>query len=567
MGFWQDIINKLRGRSDQTDVLINGVLSKDKQQHMEFLLQRARDFMPNPTNGTYEDEIATRMEYLKGSMQEDMISVLKQRYKETHHDFDFEQLNLNLYQRWILNKAKLFSGQSRLFLVDQDDKEVDDEAQDTFQDIIRKGRILSSFKYADRVNRACHRAGVKAQWDDRRKCATVSVWSPNMVFIVPDPMYWWDADRAIAQLFKTVSDEGVNNTLNSRYEVWALREQEAAQATGETTVHMSTNGFVDTTYRNNDQAVNPFVDPETSKSIYPMVWWQDDAEQSLYTMDDEDALSIPRAMNAHLTDWCLALKYNLFPGAVLEHVAGSSATVPSKITVSAREMLDLPEGTTYKPIPTDFDPNLALGALTTLVSLGCLVQGQNPQTVLKEGAPPESGRALILRDKEMFEDRDDQIEIQRPQIEETGRRVIIVHNTYAQGENGKPIDLKKYRVRWEPGEVQMPIDPGEVSARYQAEIPAGVSTAVDWRMERYGESKEEAAEKVKANLEENRKANEAKMVNIPPVPGQPAAGVDAFTRARMMRQKGKPNGLPKDDQDPEDPKAPFAKKGKAPLDA
>lgn len=513
-GLFEDVTSSV-------NAIMRRMLSIENGEDIDQAIQIARDYMPDGSNYSYEQEMSNRVDYYLGSMQSDMSEVIKRRFPDGYKDLIDEQVNLRLVRRLTLNKAKVFTDQGEVYLEGPDGKRADpdDPNEITFQEIAKKARLWSAFQQADVYTQLCHRAAVKPWFDHWRKTARMSIFPPHLVYIVPNDMHEYDADRAWVQIFTRVSADGYNS-YNQRYEVWAIWVDEDGNYHTDHYIYDTKYGRI----KLNPNDENPFVDPENDRPIYPMVWWQDDDVAQIYMYGDEDMLTMNRMINSGLTDLNNNIHFQAFGIPVYTMDDDAVGSPPPMRPLNPRKVVDLPKGLDLEFRSPDLDIEQVSSFWQFMVKLESLIDGQSPTALRVEGREAASGYALEIENMPLKEHVARLRPIMVPYAEETARRLIIVHNTYAP-EHGLDTVADGYTPRVEPGEIQVPVNPEEQGRVYAAEIAADVSTPVDWRMARYDETREAATASVAANTAYNKEQASLSMPEINPAfredPGEP----------------------------------------------
>lgn len=463
----KNMVRTLRGSGD------------DETKNIKALWEVANKWKPRLTLTSYDKEIDDRILFYSGSMQSDTEEFLKKRYKETFKDMALQQINLNIVEHKIKEKAQVFCSRSTFSLQD-----ASGDQQALFEKILEDAQIHVILKELDRRVTLCHRYAAKAYWDGAEGRARVTLFAPNTVGIVPDPDRHWDANSALAQIFRIPGSDGIFS--NPRYEFWSIVDGE--------TMHVEATDKGTNTYENNDDAIIPFVDPTNGRPIYPMTWFADDASPCIYELGDEDFLTVNRAVNCQYTDFTHAMKYRMFGVNYASMAQGSTADFPAKTVIAPNEVLILPSGATVGQMSNNMPITEIHESIKALIGLD-LMLAVGSASAIREGGT-ESGYAIKLRNRKIIEHRQDMIEIYRPKVVELVRKICIVHNTYNQA---NPINITNAQINWVPGDTEISQDDDALGLRYSQEIINNVSTAIDWRMERYGEDRRTAEAAVRAN--------------------------------------------------------------------
>ena len=411
--------------------LFNG----ERKQNLQELIELSQRWQPSPGNDDYSfhDEMQNRMLYLVGSMQADMQDVLEKQFPQMHDYIRKEQVNLPLVKNEFEQRARVFVNAGQLYLRDSNGDRVDSPEFDQF---IKDSRLWSSFKQVDRYTQILQRAMFKPWWDRRQNRVRISIWPQHQCFIVPNTENaWFSVDDAFAVLFQLPGVDGLASTY-PRYEVWGYRTEAAADSTGNDTIHFVTDGQMD--YKINEDDINPFIDPRTGDPMYPFVWWQaDDSSTDLYSLGDEDTLTVNRTLNLGLTHLQYAIKMKSY--GVWAHTKAENGTDLGVQVMFPNTIADLVAGARLENIATNLPINDVWNYYKELIGQASLLRGLPSYAVRADSGGPESGYALKVRSRPLTEHRENMIEIYRPYVIESVFRAAVVHNTYADYQ--VPLDL------------------------------------------------------------------------------------------------------------------------------
>lgn len=492
MSLWSSIVEKI----------VSELFRDERRFNVQEFLSESDKHKPStsgPLSYSYRTEMENRLDYLRGAMQEDMEDELERRFPKTHDEIKKEQLNLKIYRRQIAEKAKVFVETGEFWLSDEQGEKIDDP---NFDDMIAEARVMLNLKSMDQRTRACHRTVVKAWWDSRREHARVSVWTPNLVHVIPstEPGHEWDIDRALVVGFERLGEEGINDT-DKRYEIWGYRPDEIAEATGAATLHfMAQSNTSKPDHRYNDGDVNPYVDPRSGDPMYPFVLFADDDETQMWVIGDEDALTVNRAVNSGLTDIRQILHCQAF--GVWVHTMGDGAQEFGNHTLSPGRVYDLQPGASLANVAPELKCSEVWEFWKSIVDASDKLENLSASVIQRDDAAPESGRALKIREKPQMDERKDMIGIYQEQVEEFLYRLCVVHNAHC--EPSKRINLDRCWPRWNAGEPEIPSDPQEVIDVAMKEKTMQAATAVDYLMAKQGLDRDEAEKLVRENAEFNR---------------------------------------------------------------
>lgn len=476
-------------------------------QTAEQLVAIAGGWMPQLGNGkTFTQEMSDRICYMHGSMWGDMDQVLQTRFPQTYQYIKDQQLNLNLYARIVNSKAKVFYGQgNRFYLIDEQQKELSpgDPSQIKFNDMLKRGRWMAACKTADRYVQALTRCLVRPWWDERNACVQFSVWPQHMVYWVPCSAAYYSADDCLAVLLK-MPGRGTLSSSDARYEVWAKMKFEdrwrsllirigsqMVSGKGDDS-KPDRQWYLDPINETNE---NPFVD-EDGEPIYPFVWWQGDGLNQLYNAGSEDALTVPRQLNAGITAMNHSLHYNSDPIGYWEPTVNAPSGNPPAVAVMGPGTTI--DGGEYRPAfaHPEYDGKQVLGIWKDIIDTAVQMDIGTSTGVVQEDAAAESGLSVQIKRQPLYEYRRDMIDIYRPYVLETLRRAIIVHNYYAETE----ADEIRGTPCWEPGDIVDVQDKDAEARQWAIKIETGAATVVDQVMHETGMDEKQALTKVVENL-------------------------------------------------------------------
>ena len=515
---------------------------------IQAVLDIANKWRPSPQNYSFSEEMEARENYLLGSMQGDMLDVLRRRFPRRYDRIMKEQVNLQLYRAIINAKAKTFADVGEMYLADEAGNKVDGPGAEAFADMVERGQFWAALKDADRYTQALSRAVVELTWDDRRACVVPNVWSQRLVHVAPNPMRYWSLDDAYVVAFEMPSEDGLLST-ERRYKTWVKVKTDTGWESAHYLVGSqaikdadgnATRSWYSDTYDGNADAKTPFLDERTGEPVFPFVLWKPDLVCSLYWLGNEDALTINRMLNSALTDLNWNAHFHAHPIGSWEPTSGeTTGKPPANVTFSPEDFV---EGGDWKPVFTspEFDPEPVRAMWDYLLRMDSALDGNSPIAMLTEGGP-ESGYALKIRNLPLTEHRQNMIEVYRPHVIETMRRAIMVWNTYAPEYGLATIEGEPC---WEPGQIEPPRDEEADARVWQLKIQKNVSTAVDWRMSETGEDREMAEAAIRENAELNKELAEL---------GIAATLMGAGSPFGAPAQPGKPPAPPSvDDEQDED---------------
>lgn len=507
--------------------IIKRLMESEMRSNVEDAISYAKDWQPTLDNGeSFESEMEARTAYMQGTMWGDMADIIADRFPQTHDKIEAQQLNLSLFKRMVEAKARAFYGKgTRLYLEGENGEELpaEDKNQQAFQAMIEKGRILTALKDADKYTQALSRCVLKLWWDPRAKEVSATVWPQHKVYWVPDSTYYWSPDDCPAVLFELPGRNGLGAT-DKRYEVWA----KALEGSTWRTIHFRTGKEEVTTKdkngektewrwyeeRINDEDTFPFTDEETGEPVYPFVLWSSDTQMTIYNIGSEDALTVPRQINAAFTDLNHSLHYNANPiSQWVPTRPDVNSTPPAQIVVGPGQLIQGGDWKIEFAYP-QYDANMIQQVWSNITDMAIQMDIGTSSGVIKEEGSVESGLALAIKRQPLYEYRQDMIEIYRPHVIETLKRAIMVHNTYSEDKIiGVPC--------WEPGDVVDTQDKDAEAKMWILKIEKNLATPVDWLMAETGMDREQAEERIKQNVEENRTLREDSQITPPMIPGTP----------------------------------------------
>lgn len=504
MSILQRIKQMFGSDASSPELVVRDTMSGLYKLNVAACLTASDRWKPSLTMTTFRTECIRRLQYLRGSMQADMLEVLRRRFPHTYQDIEHEQVNVRLYAKIIEDRAKTFIG-SRYHLVGHDGSVAppDSQSAKVFQKMLDSGNFEAVFRDADRQIHAIHRLAVVLRYDRSKQCVRPMVWPQHLVHWVPDPDLYYSPDAALGVLLEVASDRGINDIDSARYEVWATIDGEDGAKGIHYYTGRSADKYYDQPVSGNESRENPYVDPRSGRPMYPIVWWQADNEPSLYWLPDEDALTIPRLLNSALTDINWGMHYGQHPIISWETQAGAENAVPPPRTEVGPGRAITVAGLHPRFTHPGYDPRPAMDLWGTLADLEAKIGGGVPVSVFKESGAPESGYALRIRNLPLEEHRAEMISVLRHHVEETLYRACVVWNAYNQDK----IDLSQYSPSWVPGSPKPPEDESTAATTHAAMVEAGIESKIEWRMAVMGESEDEARRAIE-KIEQEKGRNE-----------------------------------------------------------
>lgn len=496
------------------ELVVKNVMTGLYQLNINACIEASNKWKPTLTLSSFADECSTRLDYLRGSMQGDMLDVLKRRFPITYKDIINEQVNVRLYKKIIEDQAKTFND-STFVLCDESGARApaDDSSSIAFDKMIVDGNFDTCFRDADRQIHSLYRLAIVLRYDPIRRCVRPMVWPQHLVHWVPDPDMYYVADASVGVLLEVAPEAGVNDVESKRYEVWAKIPD------GDSVVGLhyysgkNSDKYYERPVSGNEQRLNPYIDPRTGVAMYPIVWWQADIEPALYWLPDEDALTIPRMFNSALTDINWGMHYGTHPILSWEYQAGAEMASPPPATEIGPGRCLSVAGLHPRFTHPGYNPEPMMQMWSTLSELETKIGGGVPISLLRDSGSPESGYALRIRNMPLEEHRTEMINVLRHHVEETLYRAAVVWNQYRDDK----IDIEKYRPKWIPGDISVPLDESESTTIHASRVAANVESVVEWRMSVTGESEQQAREAIAKNAEENGAAARAGSSDFPPL--------------------------------------------------
>lgn len=520
--------------TDGTNIerMIRGIMEGEYKANIEDVVSYAKQWQPSLDNGySFEEEMEARCNYLRGSMWGDMQDILEERFPQTHTAIESQQVNLQLYRRLVESKARAFYGQGTRFYLEGEDGEelkAEDKSQVNFQRMLERGRFLSGLKDADRYTQALSRCVTKLWWDARARCVQFTVWPQHLVFFAPDPVSYWSMDDCPAVLFELPDKNGIHS-VGKRYEVWSKAMVDGTWQTKHfrtgkeefKTKNQQGDDVVD--FRWYEEKINetdtfPFLDEETGEPVYPFWLWTSDTQLMLYNAGCEDSLTVPRQINAAMTDMAHSIHYNANPIFYWKRIHQDSASAPPAVTVV---------GPGQAVGGGDFEPAFAHPAYDAqmyqevwkgLTDLSIQMEIGTSSGVMQEAGGAESGISVAIKRQPLYEYRQDIIEIYRPHVIETLKRAVMVHNAYCE-----PSERITGTPCWEPGDVVDVQDKDAEAQLWILKIEKNIATPVDWLMHETGMDREQAEARIQENVDENKRLRESSSL-MPMIPGAPQFG-------------------------------------------
>lgn len=484
-----------------TCILINDILSEPRKASVDGIIAAVQNNQPDAYERTYVAEIELRDLLYANNQRSIMASINKARYPESAGNRT-EQVNLPVFKGLIDDRAKVFASLGEFELLDERGEVIEDEDNAIrMMSVMESARFPTALQEIDAMVQRNDAGILRAWYDPQARCARASVWSPRLVYAVADPWLRWSADACACVLFKMPGLEGVKDK-SDRYEVLAKSFVNGQWLTLHYYVFSEGEGE-DRKWRDsaiNEEFAMPFVDPLTNEPIYPFVWWRLDDAGELYPLNNED-ITTPNIMaNCILTDLAQHIKYKA--GGLLygKQPEGDPAAIIGKLSVGPENLPMLPPGCSIEAVDLDIGIDLVSDFVGQVLRLNAKFLGQNPNAMRDEGSTAESGYKARIERLPLEEHRQKMVPIYKPLVEDSLRRLLIVHNTYA--EQGEQVRFAS--IRWTPGETQLPTDE-EAQARTDALLIAkNIITPIDIVMRRDRCSRQAAEETVRENAEINK---------------------------------------------------------------
>ncbi|MBU8914006.1 MAG: hypothetical protein KOO61_08295 [Spirochaetales bacterium] len=300
------------------------------------------------------------------------------------------------------------------------------------------------------------------------------------------------------------------------------------------------------------------LDPETLKTRVGWVVWT--AEHHMFIVDGEDKpigmskddLSNPYAgeipvvtvrklelddywgrFGADLVDGIEAVNLqlaNMWENAFLQthgmrFTINCGFTEGSVIKQGPKHGVDL-DGLTADDMRPEFGyvkPDNDIPVVQDLIKFFLDTEGQGygmPAGGWSEDQVPESGFAKFLKNIELLENRDDDVQIWEEIEQQLFDKSRMVYNAYCKPSEKIPEDLE-LRVTYP--EISFPESPTEKDTRWMLRIKAGLASLVDYYMQEEGLDEEQALERAKKVAKHNAEIREAAAPEYE-LPGSPRPG-------------------------------------------
>jgi hypothetical protein len=456
----------------------------------------------------WEDAMEERLRYFKGIQFDDLEERLRDQYPASYTDLR-PYLYLNVYRKIIEAMAMVY--------YESPERKVntDNEADQELFDRIYEGALVDVFlKMAESYAAMFQTAFVQWRYSQVKRQVVLDVVEPQRFEIVQSKMepLELNACQALVMELQARTDtntEGSDQTL--RYHYWSAGPDPLGGKY--LSFIYNSKGMIEPwpDEFNNPNFINTYVDPETDYSIYPYVkldW--DKPTIEFFDIGGDDLMSAVENFDMRLVDLMYGAKMQSFSVPVM--ISGPSDEAPPK-TVSFGPGL-LMKVISMGDQVGDFrfetpDPKLQeiLDMLLDLIELVGRLKGADPAGVRLKGEAPESGYAKQLDRGDAIKSRKARLQYWRAYEQEIARKMMIVHNAWAQdGEDTFSDEAIAEGVTVDFADVQAELSPQEAIEIDRMREEDGLISRVD-RMIKYNPdlSREDAEQQIKDNLELNKK--------------------------------------------------------------
>jgi hypothetical protein len=467
-----------------------------------------------PSNGTYDMEVETRTDYVRGSMEKDLAaklrSLMPNSYEQVWAKRAFVPLVKYIYGHKL---GSTFKHGGQVDLKDQSGVllPIDDDRVVALNDMVERSKLWAALKRCDAFGVVSNRCVPKAWFDSVDGRVKVDAYSMNHVMACLHPHFTYSLDMApTVALYKGRCNVAVGSesTSNDIWEIWAkIPEGDGRRETlGVDSLVYEQQGGKSYPFDDDSPSI-PYRDPLTGEPIYPFVLVKYDVENDVYFLDKYGMLETNRRLNELLTDIQFGWLFNLHPAPVLENQGGSSigGDAPKAVTANPAEALTVPEGWTLNFKRPDANVPQAEESVKLLAKLEGRMHGVDIEVAFDGAQGPASGVSIRIRKADLDPIVADIRGIVHEPYQEFIRRMIIVHDHHvAMGEiDSTPINPN--------GDLDVVlsyarapvIDPAEVTSTKLPLIERNIYSIVDLRMDLTGETRAQAIESIDRNKSEN----------------------------------------------------------------
>lgn len=507
------------------DELVRMIMSPAVESSLEAALDRVHRMQPSSDERSYREEMNRRTQFLKNNQHGVMKDELKERYPQGYKESNLksEQVNLPVYSGLKNDQAQVLKAPGEFTLIDKNGDPVNDKtATENMNAAFKLAKFHSTLQDGDLKTHTYERSCFRAWWDPTVNAAQADFWEPQLVNVVADPWLSWSVDAAPAVLFELPRVD-LTKTTTCRYEVFAKHEIDGVWKTLHFYIHeYNDKGKLRWTEKEiNADFVIPFEDPRTGDPLYPFVWWRGDADRAIYIMANTDSVETNVTVNCQNTDLGQHIK---FKGGGLNYIkvaeGEGDVEVPGVLNVGPFDLPTLPSGCSIESVPLDMIVPEVQAWLNEYLRSFAKMSGQNPNIFKTDTGAAESGYKYQLEMIPVTENREKKLPYYIPDVEESGYRFLIVHDTYADKELKVGMAEKGYLLQYKPGELAPPVD-AEAQRRTDAlDISMNLTTPVQILMrDNPGMTEEQAKKEIDENAEFNRSMSESKMLNLDGRPG------------------------------------------------
>jgi citrate lyase gamma subunit len=481
------------------------------------VIQTAQDHKREyaPTAGSYDSEVETRVDYVRGSMEKDLAAKLQAMMPNSYEDVwrkrAFVPLVKYLYGHKIGSTFK-YGGQVDLKDASGEMLEVDDPRVKALQTMVERAKLWAALKSCDAFGVVSNRTVAKAWFDSVDGRVKVDSYSMNHVNACLHPHFSYSLDMAPTVAFykgRCNVGVGTDSTANDVWEIWAklAPDDKRRDTLNLDSLVYEQQGGKSYPFGEGADAAIPYRDPLTGEPVYPFVLVKYDVENDVYYLDKYGMLETNRRLNELLTDIQFGWLFNMHPAPVLENQGGSSigGEAPKAVTASPAEALTIPEGWTLNFKKPDGNVAQAEESVKLLAKLEGRMHGVDIEVAFDGNQGPASGVSIRIRKADLDPIVADIRGIVHESYQEFIRRMIIVHDHHvAQGD----LDAVQINPKGDLDVVltfaRAPVvDPAEVTSVKLPLVERNIYSVVDLRMELTGETRAQAIEAIERNASEN----------------------------------------------------------------
>ncbi len=443
---------------------------------VEHLISKAKVFKPSGfTDGsrnpiTYDQDMITRHLYYRGKMKQDLIDVIQTLYPKSHHKM--MPYTVRLITKYINRSSNLYiNDPERILLKGGEELSSDDNNVILFDNFVNSSKYNRYWKQQNRYSRLFRTTFGRVSFDEKIGFPTWRVFPPYCVERIPNPDYPSDINSDYCVILKLSSVNGFYNQRASfegqRFEIW-INEGFGTDSPQWVMRYFDGEKII------SDDNVFDFV---------PITIIYDEEPDEPFINSGDDLLDAARSMNVLLTDAKFISQYQAHSQMIHKT---DNPKGDSQLAVGADKVTLMPTSDDLSVI--DFNPKIAelMNMGKDLIYLFAIMNNMSPNQ-FRVDRQSLTGVALKVENLDLMEDRQEKISLFKDYEREHFKKTIMFHNLYSSDTFDEDVDM-----RWQAGDPDIISDDEAKMRIWQQEKREGVSDNLQWVIEKYNISKEEA---------------------------------------------------------------------------